>query len=80
MRVKLRWIIAGITAVAMFAGPLRALAQQDAKPEEIEKKRNAEALESRYQRALQNTSEASKPVNNDPWANMRAPSQPANKK
>lgn len=65
----------GCVILALLVGP--TLAQKRGggpappSPEEIEKKRDAAALDKQYKDALKRTNSDSAPVRVDPWANMR---------
>jgi hypothetical protein len=78
--MRLRTIIAGAVAAALLVWP--AYAQQDdaPKPEQLEKKRNAERLDQQYHNALERTSGTTAPAKTDPWENMRAPADSKAKK
>ena len=79
--MKMRMLVFGAIAVALLAP--RAHAQSDAyqpKPEEIEKKRNAAALDAQYKRALDRSTKNVEAVKTDPWENMRAPGDSKAKK
>lgn len=76
-------MIAAAIAAALLAWPVYAQSGAGGyqpKPEEIEKKRNAEALEQRYRNALEQTSKVAAPVKTDPWGNMRGPTDAKAKK
>ena len=79
--MKMRMLLIGAVAAALLAP--RAHAQSDAyqpKPEEIEKKRNAAALDAQYKRALEHSTRDVQAVKTDPWENMRAPGDSKAKK
>lgn len=68
-----------LVLLALLAAPALAQKGQDS-PEEMDKKRQAEALDSKYKNALKRTSpDNSTPVRTDPWANMRG-NEPAPKR
>ncbi len=73
----MRRLIIGVVLLAVLTGPVYAQGRggprQDT-PEDIQKKKDAEALDKQYTSTLKrmNKDEAT-PVRNDPWANMRAP-------
>ena len=69
-------LMVGIAMLALVAGP--ALAQQrrgraptPVSPEEIQKKKDREAIDKQYQDALKRTDKNAAPAKVDPWANMR---------
>lgn len=69
----------------ILAGALAALlvpaahAQQDQSREDAAEKREKAALDRQYNNALKNLPNTAQPKN-DPWAQMRAPSQPSESK
>lgn len=71
----------GLLLLGMLAGP--ALAQkhggaqaQQPTPEELEKKRDAEALDQQYKNTLKRTNADRSATRVDPWANMRSGPEP----
>lgn len=66
----------GVVLLAVLTTPVYAQKggpRQDT-PEEIQKKKENEALDQQYRSALKRMKQDdATPVRNDPWANMRAP-------
>lgn len=69
----MRRIAIGLMILALAGLP--AMAQRGAEkppdPEEVQKKREAEALDRQYKSTLERT-KSDAPVRTDPWANMRS--------
>jgi hypothetical protein len=57
--------LAGLPAMAQRGG------QKPPDPEEVQKKREAEALDRQYKSTLERTKSDTAPARTDPWANMR---------
>jgi hypothetical protein len=71
----MRRIATGIVLLAMLTAP--AFAQRGGRqdtPEEIQKKREVEALDKQYDSTVKRLKQDdATPVRTDPWANMRSP-------
>jgi hypothetical protein len=68
--------LAGMPALAQRGGGGGG-SQKEPSPEEMQKKRDAEALERQYKSTLERTSKPdAAPVRTDPWANMRSTETP----
>jgi hypothetical protein len=69
----------GVLFLAMLATPVHA--QQGGQgarqptPEEIQQKKEAEAIDQQYKSTLRRMNQDVTPVRTDPWANMRGPSE-----
>ena len=64
-----------VVLLAMFTAPVfaqRGQQQRQETPEEIQKKKEAEAVDQQYKSTLKRTQKEEN-VRVDPWANMRAP-------
>ncbi|MFN3656870.1 MAG: hypothetical protein ACK4UO_06420 [Pseudolabrys sp.] len=60
----------GTTAYAQKRGP------KPPDPEEMQKKREAEAIDREYKSTLERTQKQGAPARTDPWANMRGTDNP----
>jgi hypothetical protein len=71
----LRALIVGAVMAAIVAGPVSAQGKPKETPmqqEEIQKKKDAEAIDQQYKSTLQKTNRnAVETAPNDPWSNMR---------
>ena len=71
----MRRVTIGVVLLAVLATPVYA--QRGGRPdtpEEIQKKKENEALDQQYKSALKRMKQDdATPVRNDPWANMRTP-------
>jgi hypothetical protein len=74
----MRRVTVAVVLLAILATPVYAQGRggrQDT-PEEIQKKKEAEAVDQQYKSTLKRTNkDESTPVRTDPWANMRAPNE-----
>ncbi len=72
----MRRVTIGVMLLALLAAPVSAQQKggREVTPEEILKKKEAEAVDKQYDSTLKrlNQNDAT-PVRTDPWANMRAP-------
>ena len=71
----MRRIVLGVTMLALLAGPALAQRRQvppssQPKAEDIQKKRERDEVDRRYQETLRRTPSKA-PAKVDPWANMR---------
>jgi hypothetical protein len=62
-------LIAAAFALAVLSGPLYAQDRED--PVKLEKKQEADRIESQYKAALKRMDKTNETTANDPWANMR---------
>jgi hypothetical protein len=74
----LRFAFGLAVLVAMLAPP--AYAQKRGAPSpltarEVQKKKEAEAVDRQYKSTLKKTDQDAAPVRTDPWSNMRGPSE-----
>ena len=67
----------GILLLGLLTAPVHAQQRGPAPPtpEELEKKREAEAVDRQYKSTLQRMKQDTTTVRSDPWANMRGPSE-----
>jgi hypothetical protein len=74
----MRRLIVATALFAVFVVPAHAQRQRNREPtpEEMAEKREKEALDRQYKNALKNLPRPESPKKNDPWASMRAPSEP----
>jgi hypothetical protein len=75
----MRRVTIGVLFLAMLAMPVYAQrgggqGAQQPTPEEIQQKKEAEAIDQQYKSTLRRMNQDVTPVRTDPWANMRAPS------
>ena len=71
----MRRVTVAIVLLAILTTPVYAQGRgRQETPEEIQKKKEAEAVDQQYKSTLKRTNkDESTPVRTDPWANMRAP-------
>lgn len=71
----MRRVTVAIVLLAILTTPVYAQGRgRQETPEEIQKKKEAEAVDQQYKSTLKRTNkDKSAPVRTDPWANMRAP-------
>jgi hypothetical protein len=72
----MRWLIAFVMTLAVLAAPAHAQRRGGAAPaqpsaEDLDKKRQEQALDSQYKSALQRMKTDPAPARIDPWANVR---------